>query len=268
MSNGNGPNNAVDDVTDDRAVLNVDDVVGTSAAATARTAGAVQPPGSAPTTAPTAAVLSLGTRKDAAQWVGRCRQLGFGIASNISKPRPTMNELQAFMGSSPTWIFIAGHFAAGRLYNEGNTVSLSFANSSVDAIVDDASRTFAKDNGFALHRRSQVVLWGGCSVAGNSTYIRTMRSLFGNNHLLLGFDGVTGWKVVNTILGGGNLKNDFFDRIGTSWFNLEHVRDAWMEAANEWYGGGSLESIFRAVDPDGQMWHISGGTIEKGAIIP
>ena len=71
-------------------------------------------------------ILSLGTRADATTWEKGCKALGFDAPLPIKKPSPTMDDLKRFFGSSFEWVFFAGHFSGGRLYNESGQVGVRF----------------------------------------------------------------------------------------------------------------------------------------------
>ncbi len=92
-----------------------------------------------------------------------------------------------------------------------------------------------------------------------------MRTLFGP-HVLLGFNGLTGWKMVDAMLGGGFIGagRHFFDRVVGKDSDAAGVRDAWMETAKFGYGGSDNESKFRAIDPDGREWKLQKGEIRPG----
>lgn len=213
------------------------------------------------------AILSLGTRGDASTWEKGCKALGFSVPTPIKKPSPTMKELKSFFKSQPHWIFFGGHFSGMELYNEKDSVSIAFREKSVKLRVDKTTAILkSRKAGFDLEKKCEVVLWGGCSVCSGEATIRTMRQLFGP-HLLLGFAGLTGWKIVNAMLGGGFIKSPdhFFDRVKGHEDDPVAIRDAWMETAKYYYDytNGKVNR-FRAVDPDGQEWKLEKGVIKRG----
>jgi hypothetical protein len=212
------------------------------------------------------AILSLGIRKDATTWEKGCKDLGFGTPSPIKKPSPTLDELKAWFKSKPHWIYFGGHFGDLTLSNEDSTVEIEFGEAAVKVKKDGATTELKKGSAdFTVDANCEVVLWGGCSVCSGETAIRTMRSLLGN-HVLLGFAGLTGWKMVDAMLGGDFIKgeNHFFARVKGKESDAVAVRDAWMETAKFGYGKSENESKFRAVDPDGQEWKLQKGEIVRG----
>lgn len=213
-----------------------------------------------------AAVLSLGTRKDATTWEKGCRSLGFGVPGPIKKGSPSLDELRAFFRAKPSWLYLGGHFSSSELYNEDRSVGVEFRETSVRLVAGAQSVELKKGTAdFCLDANCDVVLWGGCSVCSSESTIRTMRLLFGQ-HLLLGFAGLTGWRMVDAMLGGGFIKADasFFGRLRERDISADVVRDAWMTTARFGYGGGGNESKFRAIDPNGQEWRLQDGKIVRG----
>lgn len=210
-------------------------------------------------------ILSLGTRQDATAWQNGCRNLGIGTSvTPITTPNPTMTTLKSFFVSSSHWLFLAGHYA-GTLYNDAGSVEISFLDGGVDIdAAGESAQLRRADCTFSLHETCSLILWGGCSVLGRPNDVRTMRRLF-NQPLMLGFAGLTGWRIVNAMLGADFIPANraFFSRISNPGDAAE-VRDAWMETALWGYGGGTMEDLFRAVDPDGQEWKLSKKQIVKG----
>lgn len=86
--------------------------------------------------------------------------------------------------------------------------------------------------------------------------IRTLRQLF-VNPLLLGYAAVCGVEINKVML------ERFFRRVQPGQNGPKAILDAWMEAANSYYGGGPIEHMFRAVDVTGQEWKIVGKKIVK-----
>jgi hypothetical protein len=62
------------------------------------------------------------------------------------------------------------------------------------------------------------------------------------------------------MLGGGSIRSHFFANIQGG----ENIVDAWLHSALDGYGGTSKESMFCAVDEDGQEWTIVDSKIVKG----
>jgi len=214
-------------------------------------------------------ILSLGTRGDAITWKEGCESVGLSAATVITNPRPTLDELESFFKSSPDWIYFGGHFGGGILSNEDGTIDLEFDK---DRVTLTLNPTPASHNttvlqkhsaNFGLHKKCKVMLWGGCSVCSSESNIRNLRKLF-NNPLILGFAGLTGWRIVDAVLGGGFIHNHFFSRIKERTHDLSHVRDAWLKTALYGWGGTKLETRFRAIAPNGQEWRLANKAIVKG----
>lgn len=175
--------------------------------------------------------------------------------------------MKGLFSSSAAWIYFGGHFSGMRLYNEANTTAVTFNRDEVTLESGGGSETVKRGStNFNLHVSSLVILWGGCSVCSMVSSMQTMRSVFGK-HVLLGFAGLTGWRMVDAMLGGGFLKNHFFARIKATSTNSVDVVQAWMGAAKAGYGGGENEVKFRAVDWDGQEWKLESNAIVKGRTI-
>lgn len=212
-------------------------------------------------------LLSLGTRKDATTWAKGCTRVGFDVPLPIKQPNPGVQQLRRFFGTSPEWVFLAGHFGEHTLFNEDGSVQIEFASGHVECTAGGKTEKILKNRGFSLHADCRVVLWGGCSVCHSEHTVRTLRALFGQ-HVMLGFAGSTGWRVVDAILGGGFItKEHFFERVRDKCDDLAAVRDAWMKTARAGYGNGRLEGIFRAVDPDGQEWILRKGELMRDRVI-
>jgi len=210
-----------------------------------------------------AGILSLGTRPDATTWEKGCNSLGFDTPNPIKNNEPTIDELRTFFKSKPDWLFFGGHFSDLQLLNmwppkKNQDIEITFSDDSVSLAVKEKAALLRKGSeDFALDANCKVILWGGCSVCSDETTIRTMRTLFGP-HVLLGFSGLTGWKIVDAMLGGGFIKagKHFFDRVVGKEGDAASVCNAWMETAKFGYGGSNNESKFRAIDPSGREWKL------------
>jgi len=207
----------------------------------------------------TTRVLSLGTREDAKTWMDGCEKIGIKPESPIRNSYPTLDSLHAFFSSTPHWIFFGGHFSSseGRLCNEAENVNITFGHTRVRIAMPkgkkstiyraDDPEAHKSAHRFRLHELVKVVLWGGCNIVPQ---IQRMRSLFGPNHLLLGFSGTIGYRSVNDALLSG--VGNFFGKVAANKTNLEEVRKAWLKAATK----SRQPLAFRAVDPDGSFWEI------------
>ncbi|KQR16014.1 hypothetical protein [Cellulomonas sp. Leaf334] len=198
-------------------------------------------------------ILCLGTRPDASTWEKGCKSLGFDVPLPIKKPAPTMDELVGFFGRSFDWVFFGGHFASRRLYNESGDVGVRFGPDAVTLEVGSDTKTLKRGSA-ELGLRPTLVLWGGCSTLGDNDLVRDLHTLFGAG-TMLGFRGVTGWKVVDAMLGAGFMadKQHFLARVQADSSSAE-LTAAWMAAAKLGWGGGKLEDRFAAVDTGGQRW--------------
>lgn len=196
-------------------------------------------------------ILCLGTRPDASTWEKGCKALGFDAPLPIKKSSPTMDELKGFWAGSFDWLFLAGHFAGRRLYNESGAVGVRFAADSVTLEVDNETTTVAKKD---FRMRPRLILWGGCSTLGSNDLVRDLNSLFGS-HTMIGFRGLTGWRVVDAALGAGFMagKRHFYTRVAGDSTSAV-LADAWMQTGALGWGGGDLENRFAAVDTSGQRW--------------
>jgi hypothetical protein len=241
----------------------------------------------------TTGVLSLGPNRVANTWADGCKGLGIAVLPPfINKEAPTLDELLAFFGTSPDWIYFAGHHLENELYSERMSVRLAFEKDKITLMTgglprakgrpyDPKKTTIEKDsNQFMLDvSNNLVILWGGCSVCSdyNTRLITDLFSLFGP-HVLLGFGGMTGIDMVDVLLGGSatvkdtgtswSLQKNFFVNLKDTKKDAEAVRNAWMQAALAGHGGTKNEGTFRAIDPDGQEWKIANKEIVRGRKIP
>ena len=241
----------------------------------------------------TTGVLSLGPNRAANTWANGCKGLGISaLPPLINKEAPTLDELLAFFGTSPDWIYFAGHHLGNELYSEHMSARIDFDKDKVTLFTGGLPKakgrpykptttTIQKDSSqFKLAvSKNLVVLWGGCSVCSeqHTQLLTDLFSLFGP-HVLLGFGGMTGIDMVDVLLGGSasdkatgkswSLKKNFFTYLKDTKQDAEAVRNAWLQAAMEGHGGTKLEGTFRAIDPDGQEWKIVNKEIVRGRKIP
>lgn len=214
--------------------------------------------------------LSLGTRPDAATWERGCTNVGIDLLTSIRKASPTMAELKAFFAEQPSWLYMGGHFGSLQLFNDAahhgkaGAVSIKFDMDHVIVDVDGTSEKLSQSDGtFNVHKSVLVILWGGCSVCDTTRTMKVLRSVFGP-HVLLGFAGMTGWAMVDAMLGNGFIKkNHFFDNVKGKTDDLDAISNGWMRAAKAGYGSGAMSDRFRAIDFDGQGWKLSEGKIVK-----
>lgn len=201
--------------------------------------------------------LDLGSGDDARLWEAGCQRLGMSGEHSLISSAPNAGQLTAFFGGWPDWIYFSGHFAPMTLYSD--FAAIDFKSDGVTVIVgSESSKELLKNSsGFRLHELCSVVIWGGCSVLRDDIAIRTLRQLF-SNPLLLGYSAKCGVAINNVML------ERFFQRVRPGQNGPQAILDAWMEAANSYYGGGPIEDMFRAVDITGQEWKIVGSKIIKG----
>ncbi|MEA3643420.1 MAG: hypothetical protein VBE63_26320 [Lamprobacter sp.] len=209
------------------------------------------------------ATLCLGSRQDAATWNAGCERLGMTQAASVRAPTPSLSQIKDVFASAADWVYFGGHFVGGELYNEGHSLGITFRESKVEIKANGTTETIERAGKEFKLTEVKVVLWGGCSVCSSSSTIKTMRRLFGN-HVMLGFASLTGWQMVDAMLGGGFIKRQhFFANVGgAASGDLDLVAMAWMDAAKWGYGGGPNESKFRAIKQNGQELKL-----EKGAIV-
>lgn len=210
-------------------------------------------------------ILAFGARKDAGTWESQCRALGLDIGRVIRKANPTQQELREFFEVPAHWLYLGGHFGSLLLLNDREDSWVKFRRESVTIRAEgQAAELTKKAKAFRLHESCEVVLWGGCSVCEDRATIETLRVLFGP-HVLLGFAGLTGWKMVDAMLGAGFItKGHFFDNVAKHTGDFDAIVQAWMNAAKKGYGGGDMENRFRCIDRDGREWKLEKGRIRKG----
>lgn len=211
------------------------------------------------------ATLCLGTRPDATTWNAGCQSLGFTVAESVCKPEPSDAELDSIFACEAEWLYLGGHFGDNTLTNESGSLEIEFTKDSVKICrTGKEDRVLMKGAGFRLHSSCWMTLWGGCSVCSSGQTIRNIQQLF-DGPLILGFAGLTGWRMVDAMLGGGFMhKGHFFDNVRGKTEDMVAWRTAWMKAAARGYGDGPNETKFRAVDSDGQEWVLEEGKIVKG----
>jgi hypothetical protein len=215
----------------------------------------------------TYATLELSAQADGRSWEAGCTRLGMQAKTSIFSQTPTMDELVAFFQTPCEWIFMSGHFlyGSGKFYSDKG-VSIVFSDDAVDMTVGGERRRLTKAGGdFRLHFGCSLVVIAACSALHSDGRIRSFRTLF-DNPVLLGYAAMCGVAINQAMLGGGFIANAFFGRVRNkrALNDRNAARDAWMETANAGYGGGAIESMFRAVDQDGQEWMLSGKQIVKG----
>ena len=212
-----------------------------------------------------AGTLALGTRRDAATWGSGCMTAGLDLTHSVRKSTPSLEEVRDIFNAPLDWLYLGGHFSGRELYNEDHSFGLKFEATHIEVRQDGSAvaRLSPEDSSMSLGATVAVVLWGGCSVCGSAETVRVLRKLF-RNHTLLGFAGLTGQAIVDAMLGGGFMKKShFFRQVEGDIADPDLVAQAWMRAAKAGYGGGSIESIFRAVDYSGQGWMLRDGKIVR-----
>lgn len=205
---------------------------------------------------PTTSTLSLGTRKDAIYWSDECAsQLSYTKGATLTKPSPSMNEMETLFGRSDEWLFFGGHFTEqDHLYNENGSVSVRFASDQVTLKTPAGTKSLKKGDGFKQHAKVKAIFWGGCNVHSYPAIVKDLRALFGNP-LMIGWTSVTGWQILHIVMGGAgnahpNPAQDFFDRVKANPSSETQVKDAWLGAgaATFW---GNAKPDFSVIDSSG-----------------
>ena len=215
-------------------------------------------------------ILSLGSRKDAAQFKSQAAtHLSGSALSDVRKQEPTVAEIKAFFKTSPEWVYIGGHFRTdfskfkgdnnsyiNVLHNEQNndntdaTIKVEFLDDHVAVNHKGTKFELKKDTDFLLHKNLKAVLWGGCNVHSDSTTWSDLNKLFGSQIVSVGWVGKTGWELPHIVMGGtvpgpvhDKPKKDFFELVKATSRKPSEVKDAWLTAAAplNWTG---LESHF------------------------
>ena len=209
--------------------------------------------------------LDLGNPTDAKTWEAGCRSLGMEVEDSVMSSSPGTERLKDFFFGQPDWVYLSGHFAGGDLWGEdGDTITFA-----ADHVVIDSGGVqtrLPQENGFMMSKYCGLVIWGGCSACSSAASIRAIRSLF-INPTILGYAGSTGWKINDAMLGGGFIRPHFFANLrasGAGPYSSATIVKAWMEAAKWGYGGGGMESMFRAIDVNGQESKLVNGEIVLG----
>ena len=198
--------------------------------------------------------------------IGRAAAKGWGFPQlqSIRTGHVKLATAQQFFRSSPEWLYMAGHYSGQQLYSENDETTVAFTNDAISlSTMGGSAQSKKADNTFALHKNIKVVIWGGCSLLGNDDEVTMMRNWFGD-HVMLGFAGLTGWRILQAMFGGGFIpkNSSFFARLGRN-PSPEDIVNAWMETAQQGYGGVPMEEKFRAVDTKGQGWRLSSKKIVK-----
>ncbi len=230
---------------------------------------------------PTFSSLSLGSRKDADRWrKGMKEKLSYSETKWVKKVEPTMAEVEGFFGTNDDWLFMAGHFGGvqsewgswpysgdRRLYNDPDddvttppTHEILFR--SDHALVRRKSGGSWEEKklrkGTELKQSCKVILWGGCDVCSNQAQLNVIRALFGQP-LVIGWLGITGWKIVDIMLGGHGGNPDpgtwntpnFWNELGSGHEDPVKIRNAWLKVAKSIPWGGDVLERFCVIDPDG-----------------
>lgn len=205
---------------------------------------------------PTTATLSLGTRKDAKYWSQECdSQLAYSKGSTLTKPSPTLGEMESLFGRSDDWLFFGGHFTENEhLYNEDGSVSVRFSSDKITLTTPDGTKKLDKGDGFQQHKKLKAIFWGGCNVHAYPAIVKDLRTLF-DNPLMIGWRSITGWQILYVVMGGnGNLhpnpEKDFFDRVKSDPSSEATVRDAWLAAGAATFWGND-KPAFSVIDSNG-----------------
>jgi hypothetical protein len=101
--------------------------------------------------------------------------------------------------------------------------------------------------------------------------VATARSLFGEQHVLIGWRAPVGVEVVASMLGAGGHApapgaQGFFDRLAGQDQDPVAVMRAWLGTALDtaWASPPAVLPKFSVVMPSGEEWVIEGGAIVRG----
>lgn len=221
--------------------------------------------------AKTCSVLSLGTRKDAATWKDRVHaDLGYEVGLDVRDPAPARQRILDVFRRSDDWLFLGGHFQANRLYNENDSIGITFAADSLSLhYPGSADVVLRRGVEFQQHSRIKAVFWGGCDVCNPDERVVLLRKLFGP-HILVGWIATTGWEILNTVMGAMNRPDaepDFFDRMNVG--GEVDIVSSWLAVANgvTWgaaVSGPAWKERFSVFDASGQEWVLRAGVVKKG----
>lgn len=224
------------------------------------------------------ATLCLGRRRDVVTWEESCEALGFQKACSIVKVVATPADVATFFATEAEWVYLAGHAIDDMMHGEGMKPVITFRSDGIAVQEGPAApaRMIAVGSAGFRMRQVQVLISGGCSVFEDRFKVPVFRALFGNPVILGPWDQ-SGPAMMNLMLGGGGVKNAFFQRYLS---NGGNAVQAWLATAQAIYGGGapsgyhrrdgqpvSVEENFRAADKEGQEWLVRDRTIIKGRLL-
>jgi hypothetical protein len=214
---------------------------------------------------PSYTTLELGDTADALAWQKGCESLGFMPAASIMKMSPTLDELEALFRSQPEWAYFSGHIWGSRLYGDG-TAQLEFqtdrvvisTNNDVPPLKDKGARILLKaDTGFAMNKSCLLVILAGCSGLASLPRVKVIRELF-FNPTILGYASQCNATINTEMMGGGSNRSHFFANYASG----ADMVNAWLQSGLSRYS--SMQTMFRAFDPDGQEWKLVNSKVVKG----
>lgn len=212
--------------------------------------------------------LELGNPTDGKTYEAGCRSLGMEAEDSLMTSKPGTAKLTELFAGRPDWVYFSGHFAGGDLWGEDGD-SVTFKSDRVVIESGGSNTELVQGDGFQMHVYCSLIIWGGCSACASTGLIKSMRQLF-VNPTILGYAGSTGWKINDAMLGGGFIRTHFFANLraaGSGPYDSQTMVKAWMDAAAWGYGGGGMESLFRAIDNTGQEWKVVNKKVVAGRTI-
>lgn len=224
--------------------------------------------------------LDLGALADARSWQKGCLAKGLTQGSSVLGMTNGVQNLSGFFHAAPDWVYLSGHYGVAELWaeREGSGVrndQIWFFPDRIHIKSGDGEAELRKGEGFQMHRNLSLLILGGCSALRDLSQARMMRALF-DNPTILGYRAQTAWTINNAMLGGGNLRANFFSGLSPASvaglypsfpaLTSQALVHAWLEAG-KCYANTAHAHRFRAVDNTGQVWDLVGGEIVKGEIV-
>lgn len=228
--------------------------------------------------------LDLGALADARSWQKGCLAKGLTQGSSVLGMTNGVQSLTGFFHAAPDWVYLSGHYGwrggVGALWaqREGTSTrndQIWFLPDRVLMKSGDGEAELRKGEGLQMHRNLTLLIWGGCSALRELSQVRMMRALF-ENPTILGYKAETTWSVNNAMLGGGNLRVNFFSGLSPvsvaglypsfPALTSQALVHAWLEAG-KCFAGTQHADKARAIDDTGQVWDLAGGEIVKGDIV-
>ena len=185
--------------------------------------------------------------------------MGFDVPLPIKKSKPKFEELKGIFSNKMDWLFLAGHSWGHNIYNESETVKITFRSDKIICTIDGSNKVLKKGTADLNCLDSvRLIILGGCTMLDDRNDILTFRTLF-NKSVFLGFKEQTNWRRINRVLGEESL--NFFTYAKDNIDNPNKLVKIWLEVAVSKFGS-SVERTFASIDDSGRRW-----VIDKGKII-